>query len=107
MKHTNEISATFNDELDNHAVTIFTDLDETKDWKKKRTYFELYQSDRATRVHVFYEVLNPNSASSNPKNDFIVHDRKFSYQLADAMYRPNLNLREALIELADIICSQT
>lgn len=98
------INATYQDETDGHAVTLT--IGEANDWGKTRRYFELYQSDRRTRVGKFYEVYK--GRSSDPKNDFYVEDRLFSYQMATGQkYVPNFNLKKALQELATKIINPT
>lgn len=98
------INATYQDETDGHVVTLT--IGEANDWGKTRRYFELYQSDRRTRVGKFYEVYK--GRSSDPKNDFYAHDRMFSFQLAyEKNPSPNYNLVKALQELAIQIVNPT
>ena len=101
------LSATYNDETDDHSVTLTIDLSESKPWGSRRTYHEVYQSDRKTRVQTFYEVKSGASGKTERQNDIITKSgRLFSYSLADQRYTPNLNVRAALIELAELIGSR-
>lgn len=103
----NQISSTYNDERDNHAVTLTIDLEEAKPWGSRRTYYEVYQSDRKTRIRTFYEVKSGFSGKLDRNHITTSCGRNFSYELADPLYTPNLKIRVALIELAELICEYT
>ena len=71
-------------------------------WKDSRVYFELYQSDRRTRVRSLYLILS--GKSSNVKNDFKdKRNRSWSFELVPHGFEPTHNLREALHHLANEI----
>lgn len=99
------LASIYADEVDpQHLVAISLDLNESSNWQNKRTYYDLYQSDRQTRVKRFYMLNKPGNKSSDPRNDFMISGRLFSYELTHDRTTPSHNLRASLIELADAIC---
>ena len=60
------IFTTYEDEKTGLFIELTAEKMQT--WRDARVYFELYQSDRRTRVRALYLILN--GTTSNPKNDF-------------------------------------
>lgn len=94
------IFTTYEDE--NTGLYVELTAEKMQTWRDSRVYFELYQSDRRTRVRTFYIILK--GKSSDPRNDFKdKRGRSWSFELVPAGFEPVYNLRAALQNLANEI----
>ena len=94
------IFTTYEDEKTGLYVELTAEKMQT--WRDARVYFELYQSDRRTRVRALYLILK--GMTSNPKNDFQdKRGRWWSFELVPNGFEPTHNLRAALQNLANEI----
>ena len=97
------IFTTYEDEKTGLYVELTAEKMQT--WLDARVYFELYQSDRSTRVRALYLILK--GMSSNPKNDFQdKRGRWWSFELVPDLFEPTHNLRAALKNLANEIADK-
>lgn len=92
------IKIAYQDEQDGNSITLSMNPCDSVVWRQKRVYFEIWQSDKKTRISKFYEVIK--GTSGNKENDFRCGSRLFSYELVFEMYRPNVNLVRAIKEMA-------
>lgn len=94
------IFTTYEDEKTGLYVELTAEKMQT--WRDARVYFELYQSDRRTRVRALYLILK--GTTSNPKNDFKdKNGRWWSFELVPHGFDPTHNLRAAIQNLANEI----
>ena len=94
------IFTTYEDEKTGLYIQLTAEKMQT--WRDSRVYFELYQSDRRTRVRALYLILK--GTTSNPKNDFQdKRGRWWSFELVPHGFEPTHNLRAALQNLANEI----
>lgn len=101
-----KLTVTFVDDVTNAPVELFTYTEEAKPWvskTNKRTYYEIFQSNRRTRVKRFYSI-DAGSTKYDVKKMFEIGDKRFTYELCDAKYTPSRALDAALRELAEKIC---
>ena len=97
------IFTTYEDEKTGLYVELTAEKMQT--WGDSRVYFELYQSDRRTRVRALYLILK--GMTSNPKNDFQDKcGRWWSFELVPDLFEPTHNLRAALKNLANEIADK-
>lgn len=94
------IFTTYEDEKTGLYIELTAEKMQT--WRDARVYFELYQSDRRTRVRALYLILK--GTTSNPKNDFQdKRGRWWSFELVPHGFEPTHNLRAAIQNLANEI----
>ena len=92
------VFTTYEDEKTGLCIQLTAEKMQT--WLDARVYFELYQSDRRTRVLALYLIFK--GMNANPKNEFRdKRGRWWSFDLVPDGLEPTHNLRAALQNLAN------
>ena len=95
------LKVTFVDDYTNLPVIL--SVESIKDWKNKRQYFELYQSDRRTRVISFSRIDTPPVLKNAPILNIGNHMYSYTLSKNEGKYPKTKNLVAALNELANLI----